>query len=198
MRLGRASRYTRGKEITRRGRGIWGRRRLALHAREGDHPLALLVHTGHCDRPAPRRLFEMVLEPLRPSGAPLVFDRPLGVDHHGASRLRYLGSGHPRRKITIPNFAVCSAFALLVVGCCSYGAWLLASRGEAEKSTTRFLLFSVNILISQFPLRLPGLPVGLGMVLKAALARGGDAAPRSSPLWPVPRSWLKIGLTIFS
>jgi hypothetical protein len=52
--------------------------------------------------------------------------------------------------LTIPRFAVWSAFVFLVIGCSSYGGWLLASRGEAEKRISRFLLFSTTILICQF------------------------------------------------
>ena len=54
------------------------------------------------------------------------------------------------RGFTIPRFAAWSAFVFLVIGCSSYGGWLLASRGEADKRTSRFLLFSTTILICQF------------------------------------------------
>ena len=66
-----------------------------------------------------------------------------GVGHKGFGRgFEVLGS-------EIPRFVVWAAFVLLVIGCSSYGGWLLAARGEVEKRPGRFVLFSINILVAQ-------------------------------------------------
>lgn len=67
----------------------------------------------------------------------------------GAS-LRAFRYGLEISGFTIPRFVVWSSFVFLVIGCSTYGGWLLASRGEADKLTSRFLLFTANILICQF------------------------------------------------
>ena len=54
--------------------------------------------------------------------------------------------------LEIPRFSIWSAFVLLVIGCSTYGGWLLASKTSPEKRVGKFIMSTVTMLICQFVL----------------------------------------------